>query len=299
VTTVSVIIPAYNHARYLGEAIESALAQSHSPLEVIVVDDGSTDETAEVLTRFGDRIRTLRQRNRGPSAARNAGIAAARGDYLAFLDADDLWLPRKLERQLARFAADSSLGFVHCAFETFGPATDPSVRSPHGRIFQGMEGWIATEILRLDRDVVAGGCTLMVPRAVAEETGGFDPDLLAAEDWDWSYRIATRYRVGFVAEILVRYRQHGGGIHLDVPRLEKSMLRALEKAFAASADPTLQSMRAHAYGRLHRILAGCYFQARQPRAFARHTARSLRYDLGNLGYFVSYPGRVLGRARAR
>src|SRR4051794_10354756 len=89
--TVSVIVPAYNYERYLSLAIESALAQTHSPLEVIVVDDGSTDDTPRVLAAYGDRIRAIRQPNQGAGAARNTGIAASRGDYLAFLDSDDLW----------------------------------------------------------------------------------------------------------------------------------------------------------------------------------------------------------------
>ena len=89
--TISVIIPTYNYARFLAEAIDSALGQSYAPLEIIVVDDGSTDATSEVLAAYGDRIRVLRQKNQGVAMARNAGIAAARGDYLAFLDSDDAW----------------------------------------------------------------------------------------------------------------------------------------------------------------------------------------------------------------
>src|SRR5437773_3781756 len=116
--TVSVVIPTYNYARYLPEAIDSALAQTHAPLEVIVVDDGSTDDTPRVLAVYGDRIRVIRQANRGPGAARNTGIAAARGEYVGFLDADDVWLPRKLELQMARFEADQGLGLVHCGAET-------------------------------------------------------------------------------------------------------------------------------------------------------------------------------------
>src|SRR5947199_8414115 len=107
-------MPAYNYARYLREAIDSALGQTCAPLEVIVVDDGSTDETPEVLSSYGDRIRVIRQQNQGVAVARNAGIAAAGGDYLAFLDSDDIWYPRKLELQNARFRdGDRSHGLVH------------------------------------------------------------------------------------------------------------------------------------------------------------------------------------------
>ncbi len=292
--TVSVIIPAHNHARYLREAIDSALEQTLPPLEVIVVDDGSTDATPQILTEYGERIRALRQHNQGVAAARNTGIAASRGDYVAFLDSDDIWKPRKLELQMARFAADPALGLVHCGAERF----DSAGTTGPGRL-NGMEGWVAAEILRLDREVIAApGSTMIVPKCVAEEIGGFDDRLPPSEDWDFCCRVATRHRVGYVAEVLVRYRQHGRGIHLNVPKMERAMLLALEKQFA-SPDPALQSLRRHSYGRLHRILAGCYFQTRQPRQVLRHMLKSLQYDVRNIRYFVEYPLRVVRRARGR
>ena len=291
--TVSVIIPTYNYARYLPEAIDSALAQTHAPFEAIVVDDGSTDDTPRVLAAYADRVRAIRQPNQGPSAARNAGIAAARGEYVAFLDADDLWRPRKLERQLARFDADDALGLVHCGSET----VDAGGRTV-GFLLDGLEGSVGTEMLRLDREVIqAPGSSVVVPRRIAEEAGGFDVRLQRSEDWEFAYRVAARARVGYVAEPLVVYRLHGGGIHLDVPEMERSMLIALEKAFAAP-NPDVQALRDHSYGRLHRILAGCYFQAHQPRRFVQHALKSLRYDPRNLGYFAAYPWRVIARRRA-
>ena len=218
--TVSVVIPAYNYARYLSMAIESALAQTHPPLEVIVVDDGSTDETPSVLAAHGDRIRAIRQPNGGAGAARNTGIAAARGDYLAFLDSDDLWRRDKLELQLARFARDPDLGLVHCGVETI----DELGRTT-GYLLEGREGWMAMEMLRLDREVIqAPGSNVMVPRRVAEEVGGFDARLPPSEDWDFAYRVAVGRRIGYVAEPLLRYRLHGGGIHLNIPKMERSMM---------------------------------------------------------------------------
>jgi glycosyltransferase involved in cell wall biosynthesis len=282
VRTVSVIIPTWNRAAEVCAAIDSALAQTVRPFEVIVVDDGSTDDTADVLARYGDAIRVVRQHNQGVAAARNAGIAAARGELLAFLDSDDVWLPRKLELQLQRFGADPELGLVHCGaqFENAAPR------------LAGMEGWVATEILRLDRDViVAHGSSIMMPRRVAEEIGGFDVRMRVSEDWDFCYRIAARHRIAFVPEVLVRCARHTAGLHRDFAQMEHGMRLALDKAFA---DPAVRSLRRHAYGRLHRILAGCYFQERQWKAFARHVAVSLLFDLSNLRYFAAYP---LRRAR--
>ena len=284
--TISVIIPAYNHARYLAEAIDSVLAQTYAPLEIIVVDDGSTDDTPAVAASYGDRIRYIRQENAGVGAARNRGIAVARGEYLALLDSDDIWLPEKLEREIALFDADPQLGFVHCGVEKFDESGQTSIS------MTGAEGWIATDLLRLDREVIAalGSCPI-VPKRVAEEVGGYDARLPPSEDWDFCYRVALRYRAGFVPMVLVRYRLHGGGIHLNVTRMEQGMMTALAKAFA-SDDPAVQSERRSTYGRMHRILAGCYFQKRDPRRFLRHMFKSLRYDVRNVGYFAAYPLRV-------
>jgi glycosyltransferase involved in cell wall biosynthesis len=292
VKTISAVIPTYNYARFLREAIDSALAQTYAPLEIIVVDDGSIDETPEVLAEYGERIRVVRQQNQGVAMARNTGIAAARGEIIAFLDSDDLWEPRKLELQIARFEADPSLGLVHCGVEMFGAG---------GNTLQvylgGLEGWVAGEMLRLDREVIiALGSSIMVPKRVAEEIGGFDQRLPPSEDWDFCYRIATRYPIGYVAEVLMRYRMHDSGIHLNIAKMEKGMMLAFQKAFA-SPDPAVQSLRKYAYGRLHRILAGCYFQTRRPGRFLRHMVESLWYDPRNIGYFAAYPLRLISRLR--
>jgi glycosyltransferase involved in cell wall biosynthesis len=283
VRTISVIIPVWNRASEVCHAIDSALAQTLPPFEVIVVDDGSTDETLEVLARYRDRIRALRQDNQGVAAARNAGIAVARGDLLAFLDSDDVWLPRKLELQAARIEADPGLGLVHCGGDFEGTGVN----------LNGMEGSVASEILRLDRSVIlAHGSGVMVPRRVAEEVGGFDARMRVSEDWDFCYRVASRYRIGFVAEALVLHARHPTGLQNDIVRMEHGMLLALEKAFA---NPTVRPLRRHTYGRLHRILSGCYFQQRQWRAFLRHFVKSVRWDWRNLAYFAAYPLRAVRR----
>jgi glycosyltransferase involved in cell wall biosynthesis len=291
--SVSAIVPAFNYGRYLSAAIDSALAQTYPLLELVVVDDGSTDETAAVLASYGERVRVLRQDNRGPAAARNAGIAAARGELLAFLDADDGWHPRKLELQVERLAAEPAPGLVHCGMERI----DGSGRTL-GVATGGREGWIADTILRLEEGVIGPPSTWLVPRRIVEETGGFDERLLSSEDWDLAYRIARRHPFGYVPLPLTRYREHGGGVHHDVPRLESSWMLALDKAFTrGQAD--VQPLRRHSYGRLHRILAGCYFQARRPLRFLRHAVQSVRHDPRNLGYFASFPLRALGRAAGR
>jgi glycosyltransferase involved in cell wall biosynthesis len=257
--TVSVVIPTYNYARYLGEAIDSALGQTLPPLEVTVVDDGSTDDTPQVLAAYGDRIRVLRQKNAGVAIARNSGIAAARGEYVAFLDADDVWLPRKLELQMPLF--DGSVGLVHCGVE-FGA----TIQLPR------VDGDVANALLLLEPDVIHGpGSTVVVPKRVAEEIGGFDASLPASEDWDFIYRVATRYGAAGVPEPLVRYRKHGSGRHDDIAKMERGMLLAFEKAFASGH----RDLRSRAYARLYRILAASYLESGDLLSFARTGIRSV------------------------
>jgi glycosyltransferase involved in cell wall biosynthesis len=274
VRTVSVVIPVYNRAHAVCKAVESALQQTHPPHEVIVVDDGSTDESSETLARFGERIRILHQENRGVAAARNAGIAAATGTHILFLDSDDVLDPSCIARELARFAEDPSLGLVFTGTEFFDPEgllVRPSTEC--------VDGQVAEELLLLERNIISTVSGVMVPRSVLERTGSFDERLRVSEDWDFFYRIALLYPVGRVPEVLVRCSSHPDGLHADIPAMEHGMMLAFEKAFAI-ADANRSSLRGRAYSRLHFILAGCYLHARRPGRTALHLLRSARHDLG-------------------
>jgi glycosyltransferase involved in cell wall biosynthesis len=288
--TVSVVIPAYNHARYLTEAIASALGQTLPAAEVIVVDDGSTDETPQVLARHRDRVRIVRQANRGVSAARNAGAMLAQGDLLAFLDADDVWRPEKLEAQAERFAADPALGLVHCAVEEID-ADGRTLRT----CTDGMEGRVAEEMLLFRRAVILGGGSgAVVTRARFEETGGFDESLGTSADWDLHHRIARRAPVGFVPRVLLRYRLHGANMHADVARTAREMLRAYAKAFAE--EPALAALRGRAYGGLHAMLAGSFHGQGHVGPAIAHGLRALAHDPSRVGRFLGYPLRRLRRS---
>ena len=288
---VSVIIPSYNHERFLGQAIDSALSQTLRPHEVIVVDDGSTDGTAAVLSRYGDRIQAIRQANSGVSAARNAGVARSTGDLLAFLDADDEWRPQKLELQVQAWQADPGLGLVHCGVEDIDGDGQPL--REHA---QGLSGTDVAAAMLLFRGptILGGGSGVLIPRAVFDTAGGFDLRLSTSADWDLYYRIASQYPIAFVPAPLLRYRLHGSNMHGNVRAMEHDMLLAYQKAFADPAAPN-QKLRRRAYGNLHSVLAGSYFVAGQKRDFARHAARSLWLTPDNVSRFLSYPLRRLRR----
>ena len=288
--STSVVIPAYNHAAFLPGALESVFGQRLQPREVIVVDDGSTDRTDEVLRKYAGRIRALQQPNRGVAAARNAGAAIASGRLLAFLDADDVWLPRKLEQQVTRLLRDPELGLVHCGVEEI----DVEGRFLRSRL-DGMEGWVSRQMLLFRSGVIlGGGSAAVVPRALFDSVGGFDERLSTSADWDLYYRIAERCRVAFVPETLVRYRVHAGNMHRNVHAMASDMLTAYAKVFS-KPDPDLQKLRRSAYGRLHSMLAGSYFQAGDYRRFMRHALASVRARPAQIGYFAGYPVRALRR----
>lgn len=292
---VSVIIPSYNHERYVGLAIESALAQTYPPHEIVVIDDGSTDGTTAVLSRYAGRVHAVRQANAGVSAARNAGVKLVSGELLAFLDADDEWQPRKLELQVAAWRCSPPPGLVHCGVEDIDAAGNPLRQHTDGMSGRG----VAAEMLLFRRStILGGGSGVLIPRAVFEAAGGFDLRLSTSADWDLYYRIASRYPVAFVPEPLLRYRLHGSNMHGNIRAMEHDMLLAYEKAFS-EAGPEVRKLRRRAYGNLHAVLAGSFFAAGQKRQFARHAARSLLLTPGNVTRFLSYPLRRLRRKTGR
>ena len=207
---VSVIMPTYNCARYLPEAIGSVLAQTYRDFEIVVVDDGSTDNTQEVLAGYGDRIRAIRQPNQGRSAARNTGIMAARGEYIAFLDADDLWLPRKLERQMALFGERPELKWVYSDYCRFGEGGrhPVSVLEANGlRPPAQCRRDVLTALLAANEPVVSV-ITVVVRATCFHEVGLYDVSMPVVEDLGVSLRLASAFEVGCVDEVLALYRRH-------------------------------------------------------------------------------------------
>lgn len=197
--TVSVIVPTFNGAGFIADTLRSILAQTHPPLEVIVVDDGSDDGTAEVLATFGDRVRRIAQSRSGPAAARNAGIQAARGRLLAFLDHDDLWVPDKLALQVAAFAADPALG----------------VCVGHLRSFRGAFRGEATE---WEADPVPGylTITMLARREAFGRVGLLDPAREHSDSADWFLRAADAgVPVRLLPDLLTLHRVHASNHSLN------------------------------------------------------------------------------------
>ena len=206
---ISVVIPAFNAAETIERTLDSVLAQTSAPAEIIVIDDGSTDATCEVIARYGDAIRVLSQSNAGPAAARNYGLRESKSDWVAFLDADDVWLPKKLERQLPH--CQSGVGLVHCyEFE------DHDKYQGDGLDFETL--WSQNYI---------GTSTVIVSKNTLERIGGFVEDrvLMCIEDYNLWLRIAaSEDRIVTVKETLSHYTPSSGNLSSQFERVIKAEL---------------------------------------------------------------------------
>jgi glycosyltransferase involved in cell wall biosynthesis len=236
--SVSVIVPTFNCKPYLEEALRSAISQGTAIQEVIVVDDGSTDGTSEIGRTLGPPVRVLRQDNRGPAAARNLGMAQARGDYFAFLDGDDVWLPGKIEAQTRFLASNDNVRFVFGNFLLWTPneqrgetySVDEKVHSiDTDRL---VSGWIYPDLLL---DSVVHTITVMFHRSVYEAVGAFDESLRTGEDYDYWLRVSRQFEMHKLAKPLARYRLHAGSITKNALR-ESNELKVLSRALERFGD---------------------------------------------------------------
>lgn len=222
--TVSVIIPTYNRAQLVGHAVRSVLAQTYQDFELIVIDDASTDNTQELVASFKEpRIRYIRHsQNGGVSAARNTGIEASRGEYIAFLDSDDKWLPEKLEKQVQLFReSDSKVGVIY-TWQCFINDNNERTRTLDPKY----SGFILDDLLYAN--VLGTTSTFMVRRECLHKVKGFDSDMpVYGEDWDLWIRLAQQYKFDFVPEVLVHYRDCN-----EVDRLTKNSKEVVDGCLA-------------------------------------------------------------------
>lgn len=236
-TVVSVIIPCYRQAHFLSEALESALAQTHSPVEVVVVDDGSPDDTAEVVACY-PTVSCVRQSNMGLAKARNAGFRASRGDYLCFLDADDRLTPDAVDAHLACFERNPDAGFVVGDIDHITVA-GVDAASPRWPLLKADQ---YEELLKVNH--VANTIAVMFRRAVIKQLGGFDPACSPAEDYDLLLRAARAWPGAHHDTVVAQYRRHTG----TISRRGTTMLRATNHVMRSqreivAGNPKLEKAR--------------------------------------------------------
>jgi glycosyltransferase involved in cell wall biosynthesis len=244
---VTVLVPTYNRAAFINDAIHTILAQTFTDFEIVVIDDGSNDETTDVLATFNDsRLRVLRQSHRGISAAMNAGLADARGRYISRLDSDDLWQPELLATLVPVLEAQPDVGVVYAQAD----ALDHGVPVHH---LQGLPLRYPDDSLR---SLVYDDCTcniaLLARRECFERAGPYDEGLIANEDWDMWLRVARHYRFVFIERVLARIRWHSGNLTGPTSSRLTDVLASrsvpLDKLFASPDLPVeIEAMRSIAY----------------------------------------------------
>lgn len=255
--SVSVVIPTFNNVATLAEAVASVRDQHWDDLEIVVVDDGSTDETPRVLEALsGPDLRVIRQANAGPAAARNAGLQATRNEWIAFLDADDQWLPGKLLTQFNALEQHPDATFCF---------SDVLERTPDGndqilRCRQPMR----SVLLELLWGNLFSTPTLLVRRACFEEAGAFDISLRTGEDWDMWLRLAARYEGLFVCEPLVRVVRSAEPLKYKVETLDFCTRRVLQRLFSSPTilkdHPEIVGLRSRVYAWHYSVLAKSNFR---------------------------------------
>lgn len=233
--TISALIPTYNRARLLGEAIDSALRQTRPPDEILVVDDGSTDDTERVVARYDGAVRFIRQVNAGPSAARNQGIRAASGDFIALLDSDDLWVDDRLERQEALLTLHPDLDVI---FGLEGKFTSGREREPwdineplvFGRLNPGGAKIPDAFEMLLGENFFIGTSTVLFRKECVAKTGFMDPGIRLGEDYDFWLRFALNgFRFAFINAILCGRRMHDGNLVKERLAVKASVTEVLSR----------------------------------------------------------------------
>ncbi len=237
---VSVVIPAYNASATLDETLQSVRAQTYKTLEILVVDDGSRDDTVAIAERHAaadPRVRVIQQENAGVAAARNRGWAEARADFLAFVDADDLWHATKIERQLAALKADDGAGLAYCWYV----AIDENNVVIRKSVMCRCEGDVFDIVLT--QNFIGNGSAVLVRREALEYARGFESGLRAAgaqgcEDHLFACRVAEKYRFALVPDHLVGYRQLPDNMSSDSTRMLRSWILATEELKARHPEKT-------------------------------------------------------------
>ena len=272
---VEVIIPAYNAARYLPIAIESVIAQTFEDWRIVLVDDGSTDDTAEVVEpyrqRLGDKLLYIYQPNGGLPAARNTAIRNSTGEFLALLDADDIWLPNRLADSLRSFEGRPELGLTYGFISRVGP--DGTVIDTFAERQRNGEGWIAEHIYTKAVDLCCPSITFR--RACVDAVGYFDETMRATEDRDMWLRISQRYEVGVVPHMIALYRVSPGSMSTDSERMLQSQKKFIEKHYGTTGCGW--AARRKALSKIYRQQAETFSDRGQRQKALERSMRSLLY----------------------
>jgi glycosyltransferase involved in cell wall biosynthesis len=276
---VSIVLPTFNRLQYLRPAIDSVFAQTFTDWELIVADDGSEGETAAYLEGLANppRVKVLRlPRTGNPGAVRNAALRAARGEYIAFLDSDDVWLPQKLSSQIASLRSHPERGWSHTAFAVIDDSGE-LLTGARARWWPATEGWILDRLIKMETVIAIP--SVVVRRQLLEQVGGFDLKQRMCEDYDLWLRLAVLSEIDGVRETLLLVRSHREHFHKD-PIVFEDRGRALEKLLAADTARSLHSILRRERAKVAAGLARSQAICGGRRAALRTLARSSQYSWG-------------------
>jgi glycosyltransferase involved in cell wall biosynthesis len=294
IPAISVIIPAYDAARTVGVAVDSVLAQTFEDFELIVVDDGSRDATADVVrAREDPRLRCVTTPNGGVAQARNHGLALTSGALVAFLDADDAWHPTKLARQDETMTERPSVGLCYAAAELVDDRMAKIGEDPAPPRAEYCEA-----LLTIGNIVSGGGSSAMVKRSLLTALGGFDPRLSQTADWDMWLRLSLETDFAAIAAPLVRYRKAPDTMSSDPALLERDTFAMFDKFFANPAALHYRPVRRRAYGRQWMVCAGTYLHAGRIGDSLRCLLRGLAEDPRSIRLPLLLPARSAARLAA-
>jgi glycosyltransferase involved in cell wall biosynthesis len=301
--TVTAVIPTYNRAKYICEALDSILVQSRPVDEIIVVDDGSTDNTFELLKAYGDKILYIRQQNKGPGAARNRGIREARGEYIAFLDSDDLWVKDKTQSQIDFFTRNPQLGVVFGDMANFSDDQEnglPEIKSPQIHDYFVSHASNLEHIIEclIHEDVIPTP-TVMIKRECLSKIGQFDERLKIGEDYDYWLRAASICKFGFVNTVLIKRRRHESNLIKDWVYMNQAIVEVLTRF--QNSEPNLPTRTKRTLKRkllnTNYDLGSFYFKRRDFASAAAHLREGLPEKFLNyrwllkwlLSFLLQYP----------
>jgi glycosyltransferase involved in cell wall biosynthesis len=260
---VSVVVPAYNSMQFLPRTIKSVRDQTFENFEILVVDDGSSDGTRNYICNYPDaRLIPIVQENCGVSSARNAGIKASRGKYVALLDADDLWRPQKLERQVRQMEADPEIGLTH---------TGISYIDEYSQEFQPSLGVSGQGMIRktmLIKRPIRCGSTSLIRRSCFDQVGLFSEDLPCQEDWDMWLRISEKFKIAVINEPLTQYRQHRDNMTKRFLDIMPASRTVIERAFERMPERNI-TLKPRTYGSAYMFAAWRAFYVNERRVARR------------------------------
>lgn len=274
--TISVIIPVYNGEKTIRETVESVQKQTFADLEIIVINDGSKDSTLDVLATIHDpRLKIFSYPNANQAVSRNRGISHATGDFIAFLDADDLWTPDKLEAQLNALQQNPQAALAYSWTNSINESGEFLRRGS----YVSENGDVYAKLLLVD--FLENGSIPLIRKQALVEVGNFDPSLTPAEDWDMWLRLASRYPFVGVPRVQILYRVSADSASTNVTRMESACWRVIEKAFTQAPD-SLQHLKKDSIANIYKYLTFKVLQGYPARqrgiTAARLLSQAIKYD---------------------